>query len=226
MSKAMEISGQTFGRLKVLGRYYGETKYRSTYWECECQCYLKTKMIVRGIYLTGGSVYKCNKCSYSQNHFIEENDYMVCITSDGGRILFDKEDSHKISFKTWNTCGRYAMAKSENKTLLFHRFVMDARHGEEIDHINGDRYDNRKSNLRLCNRQENNFNRHHIHGKSKYKGVSLTQKQYRRPWRATLKHNGKTISLGTYFVEEEAALAYDRKARELFGEFAKLNFGA
>ena len=226
MSKAMELTGKTFGRLSVLSRYYGKTKYDSTYWECECQCYHKTKMIVRGIYLSGGRVYKCSKCSYSQNQFLEENDYMVCITSNGKRILFDKEDYPKISVKTWNACGRYVSAKHENRTMLFHRFVMDAKHGDEIDHINGDRYDNRKSNLRFCTRQENSFNRHHVFGASQYKGVSRTSKQYRRPWRATLKHNGKTITLGTFFLEEDAARAYDEKASELFGEFAKLNFDA
>jgi len=94
---------------------------------------------------------------------------------------------------------------------------------EQIDHINGDRKDNRIENLRLTTSQQNNLNRGALKGtSSKYKGVDwhkATQK-----WRSSIKFNRTDKHLGVYVSEEDAARAYDKAARELHGDYARLNF--
>lgn len=91
----------------------------------------------------------------------------------------------------------------------------------QIDHINGNGVDNRITNLRRCTNQENQRNRHAVRGKSRFKGV------IRRPksWQACIVLDGIKKNIGCYPTEEEAARAYDAKAVEVFGEFARTNFG-
>lgn len=113
-------------------------------------------------------------------------------------------------------------------TFLMHRVIADALEGELVDHWNGDGLDNRRENLRQCNQSQNQANQIVQGGSSKYKGVHWNQD--RQLWHAQIgagvTEDGKQVVkyLGRYESEEDAALAYDRKARELFGEFALLNF--
>lgn len=84
--------------------------------------------------------------------------------------------------------------------------------------------DNRRCNLRLATHQENCFNIRKRDGtSSKYKGVYFDT-QNARTWRARIARDGKRRHLGSFRSEVEAAKAYDAAAKELFGEFAWLNF--
>lgn len=107
----------------------------------------------------------------------------------------------------------------EGKLMFLHRLLLNAPKGVQVDHINGNALDNRRSNLRLATLQQNCFNRpKRSDGKySKYKGVGMP------PWSARIKVIGKTILLGTYKTEEDAALAYNEAATKYFGEFARPN---
>ena len=110
---------------------------------------------------------------------------------------------------------------------LEHRLAWFYVYGEwpkdQIDHINNIRDDNRLCNLREATNSENQFNRKNISGfSSKYKGVSFHSRDQK--WVACIGSNYKVIYLGRFDDEEEAALAYDEKAKELFGEYAYLNF--
>lgn len=88
---------------------------------------------------------------------------------------------------------------------------------------NGNRMDNRRSNLRIWTRPENLRNAAKRSGcLSQYKGVSFDRKM--NQWFATIWFEGRSIALGHYIEEIDAARAYDRAAVELFGEFARLNF--
>lgn len=94
-----------------------------------------------------------------------------------------------------------------------------------VDHIDGDGLNNQRSNLRPASALENNRNaRKHTPGYSTYKGVSWCKREGR--WFAQIQHQRKHRHLGYHSTEIEAALAYDAAARELFGEFAHLNFVA
>ena len=92
-----------------------------------------------------------------------------------------------------------------------------------IDHIDGDPSNNRISNLRLATRNQNARNQKkniNSDNTSKYKGVSLLRGNR---WVAKIAFDGKNRGIGTYDTEREAALAYNVRAFELFGEFARLN---
>lgn len=109
-------------------------------------------------------------------------------------------------------------------TLYMHRMVTDAPDDKFVDHINHDVFDNRKENLRLVNNQQNCFNRRSTNPLG-YKGVfQRKEKRYSKPrYRSYINVDGKRINLGTYGTPEEAALAYNEKAKEIHGEFAYLN---
>jgi hypothetical protein len=139
--------------------------------------------------------------------------------------LIDDEDFEFLSSIHWYaTALNYAKARLRNQdgklySVLMHRLLLGARKGEQVDHKNHDTLDNRRVNLRLCSNAENTKNRRkHKNSSSLYKGVSWFP--YTRKWRAQICFNGKVISLGYFLSEQEAALVYKEKAKELFGEFA------
>lgn len=92
------------------------------------------------------------------------------------------------------------------------------------DHVNRDRLDNRRKNLRKATHSQNAANRakaQKLCATSQYKGVSWRKRTKR--WKAQIQANEKYFWIGEFDSEEEAALAYNKKAQELFGEFAYLN---
>jgi len=104
-----------------------------------------------------------------------------------------------------------------------HRFILNAPRHKLVDHIDGNGLNNRKANLRLCNHSQNAWNRRPNSGcHSKYKGVYWNKDK--KKWHATISKSYKRIHLGYFDNEIEAARAYDKKAKEFFGEFAYLNF--
>lgn len=149
-----------------------------------------------------------------------------------GRIaLIDEEDFDDINQFKWCAARSrnhwYALRRDyqSGKSVLMHRQllnVVDAGTEIKVDHINNNGLDNRRFNLRLATNSQNLANSFSAFGKSKYKGVSPGWKSGK--WRAGIKLNYISIHLGTYNSEEEAALAYDKAARDLFGEYAQLNF--
>jgi len=114
------------------------------------------------------------------------------------------------------------MLAGEVKRIRMHRLIMNAPEGMHVDHINGDGLDNRRENLRVVTAQENQFNsRKRVAGYSLFKGVSWSAAA--KKWKAYICPNKKQIHIGLFDSEIAAAQAYDAKAKELFGEYAKLN---
>ena len=118
--------------------------------------------------------------------------------------------------------SRLEHPEHKQRLLALHRWLMDLPFGDPrvIDHINGNTLDNRKSNLRLASVAENNRNSKPRKNLAGFKGVSKN----RNRWQATIQHRGVVRYLGSFIHPEDAARAYDKAARELFGEFAYLNF--
>lgn len=109
------------------------------------------------------------------------------------------------------------------KTIHIYKLILDLKRHICIDHINGNRMDNRRCNLRVCSLGQNNINKKKIQKFSSiYKGVFWAKD--REKWRAQIKFKYIRRHIGTYDNEIDAAKAYDIKAKELFGEFAILNF--
>ncbi len=140
--------------------------------------------------------------------------------------IVDEEDYDNLIKYRWYYSNGYA---SNYKLGALHRFIMNIKSDEInnrssifIDHINGDKLDNRKSNLRICNNSKNSQNRFKTRGKSKYKGVVWDASH--DAWIVRIKpERGPRIYLGLYRDELEAAKAYNNKAIELFGEYANIN---
>ncbi len=160
--------------------------------------------------------------------------WMAIPLTQGLFALVDGEDLERISEHKWyaNKIGNtyYAMRntskqKDKERMVLMHREVLGLSYGDKrlSDHKNCNGLDNRKQNLRLCTHSQNHQNqKKKINTNNKYKGTSWQNR--RKKWRARIQFNRKEIHLGCFDDEIEAAKAYDKAAKELFGEFAKTNF--
>lgn len=104
-------------------------------------------------------------------------------------------------------------------TMYMHREIMNTPKGVGIDHIDHNGLNCLEENMRECTQSQNMMNKQ-PYGKSKYLGIYF-DRQYII---AAIRLKGKKIHIGVFKTEEEAAKAYDKKAKELFGEFANLNF--
>ena len=113
---------------------------------------------------------------------------------------------------------------AENRTnrQLMHRMVIQAKNGDIVDHINGDKLDNRKSNLRVVNIAQSNRNRSgKKNSSSQYKGVSWCNK--RKCWVVHIKAGNVRKAAAGFKDEIAAAKMYNKFAKELHGDYARLN---
>lgn len=133
------------------------------------------------------------------------------------------DDYNLVRQYSW-TLGNhgYAQARIGGKYLLMHRVIMNPGPNLVVDHINHDKLDNRRENLRICTQAENMMNQNSNVGSSRFKGVSWNKRTNK--FEASVMRNLIRFHLGYFDSEKEAARAYDDKARELFGEFARPNF--
>ena len=139
--------------------------------------------------------------------------------------LVDDADFEELSKHKWCVLGKenFAVRKKNKSLMLMHRQIMNTPKGMETDHTNHDTLDNRRCNLRICNRSQNQHNQKiRKTGTSKYKGVHWCK--FRRKWQVMFCIENKKTSLGRYYNEIEAAKVYDAKALEVYGEFACVNF--
>ena len=139
------------------------------------------------------------------------------LLAQGIETLVDDDDYEHLSAQKWYFCKTgYAYNSKGN---LMHRTILGLKSGEYCDHINGNKLDNRKNNLRKATATQSSENRpRHRDNKSGRKGVSWDNA--RGKWRCQIGYNRKSIYLGLCSSIEEASEIYRNKAKELYGDFA------
>lgn len=146
------------------------------------------------------------------------------ILANGIIVLIDEEDYAILSKHKWHASGKpaYAARKETTKRIYMHRILMGAKEGEYIDHINGDRLDNRRSNLRKCTTVENCRNsKLSVRNKTGIKGVFLYTANKEPCYRAYIRVGGKLMGLGFYNTIEEAAKVRIEAEIKYFKEFRR-----
>ena len=193
----LNIVGQTFGRLTVV-QYSKKSKYL-----CKCKCG-NYAYILRSSLLFNRTL----SCGCLRKETAKQ-------TGKNTQFLFDLEDYEKIKDVYWieNNSG-YLFGKIDGLSISLHRFITDCPSNRVVDHINHNKLDNRKSNLRICTSAENNHNlKKSKRNSSGTAGVYWHSKA--RKWAASIGVNYKTIYLGT-FKNKQDAINARRNAEEKY----------
>lgn len=142
------------------------------------------------------------------------------LTNKGDVFIIDDEDFNLVSKYTWHLNHKgYVRSEIKGRQVMLHRVVMSVTDPKlQVDHIKGNKLDNRKSQLRVCTNQQNQFNR----GKNKnntsgFKGVKW--RKDRSTWIAVINFNMKRKIIGTFDCPKKASRAYLAAAKKLHGEF-------
>lgn len=135
---------------------------------------------------------------------------------------FDWLSQWKWCAKPWTPTLCYAVRRdSDGRAVAMHRAILTPAQGVQVDHKDGDGLNNQRFNLRLCSQRENLYGRSiRSDNTLGFKGVARVGQRFR----AKVVKDGHTYWFGTYSDIESAARAYDAGAKQLFGEFARLNF--
>lgn len=152
----------------------------------------------------------------------------INLTNTNKVALVSDEDYEKVLLHNWYVeTNKYVRSVTRFNRVSLHRYILNLPPKTGIiDHIDGNTLNNTRENLRLVTRSQNQYNRRKGNTTtsskpSKYKGVFWYRS--RRVWRSTIRANGKIHLVGQFDNEDDAARAYNIKAKELHGEFACLN---
>jgi hypothetical protein len=158
--------------------------------------------------------------------------YRKIYLDEGIWTILDPEDYYRYAGFKWCIGGDkdnlYAVRGRLNgpdgiKMVRLHRLIIDAPKGLLVDHRNCDSLNNRRANLRLATRSQNQCNtRKRKNTTSRFRGVCFHK--FHQKWATQIFAEGKRIFLGYFDSEIEAAKAYDEAAKKYYGEFARLNF--
>jgi hypothetical protein len=158
--------------------------------------------------------------------------YRKIYLDEGKWTILDLQDYYRYAGFKWCIGGDegkfYAIrgqmiSPADSRIVRLHRLIMNAPKGLLVDHRNGDSLDNRRENLRLATNAQNQLNsRKRKNATSRFRGVYFHKEHGK--WAAYIIEAGKKIFLGYFYVEIDAAKAFDKAAKKYHGEFARLNF--
>lgn len=222
------LIGKKFGKLLVIRKAESHRTPSGQYkamWLCKCDC--GKEKIINAQNLTNGHTQSCGCCNAEMynskkiNRYDISGEYGIGYTSNTNKqFYFDLEDYDKIKGYCWyEDFFGYVVNIYKRKNLKLHKLITGTNKTQIIDHINRNRLDNRKSNLRICTNQENSFNsKLSKNNKSGIKGVYWNKEKLK--WEARIFINNKGKFLG-YFNDKESAYQKRLDAEKLyFGEFA------
>lgn len=227
MKKVIDLTGQKFGRLTVLGKaddYFDSKNRKYPRWECRCDC--GNKKIIQQRNLIHGNSKSCGclaseykRKKKKENVYEFKEDYIICYAGNtGSPILLDPEDYDLVKRHYWNESSTgYAVSGKSNTTIFMHRLVTHVTDSNiHVDHRYHNNLDNRKNNLRVTDCHHNTMNEKlAINNTSGVTGVSCENGK----WRAYLWYKGKTLHFGTYDKKEDAVEARKEAENKYFGEF-------
>lgn len=231
----IDLTGKRFGRLTVLGRnnnYQKEHNAHHPYWDCICDC--GNKCVISGPSLRTGNTKSCgcyqkemtSKASKKKNIYdFGHSDYVIGYATNGGMFKVDREDYSVIRDYCWciNPNGYLVAWDSQTKKLIYlHRLLTKPAPGLVVDHINGDRTDNRRINLRMCSQQNNSRNRN-LSSNSSTGVCGIRYYPEMDLWGAYIFVDGKQIYLGSYQNKEDAVNARMEAEDNYFGEYSYAN---
>ena len=149
---------------------------------------------------------------------------MQTINLTQGKVaIVDKLDFNEVNKHKWcyDSSNGYPVSRIKGERVRLHRFILKINSRKKfVDHINRNKLDNRRINLRVCdsfgNVRNRGLNKNNTTG---YKGVTKVGKK----WRAQFSLNYKLLWLGEFYTSQEAALVYNKKAKEIHGDYAYQN---
>ena len=146
-------------------------------------------------------------------------------TNRGQTTLVDDDIALKIQGKPlYSHCRGYIFLNDEGHLKYLHRWIMKAKKGQIVDHISGNKSDNRRENLRIVTSRENQGNRQSTNAVSGYRGVSLFNDRKNRKWRVSLKC--QRYYRKNFFSIYVAALCADQTLRQIWAVPGYLNYPA
>lgn len=235
MKQYKDLTGIKFNNIKVLGEDIernklqkervknGEIKNFRRAWICRCKC--GNEFSVLDSIIIDKKQIGCKKCAVKEqckalkkNKYDLNGDYGIGYLDNNEEFYFDLEDYSLIKDIYWNkTKAGYLRGYKNKNQKWIHRMVIHKKEDEVIDHINRNKLDNRKSNLRICTQQKNTFNC--SLSKNNTSGViGVYLRTDTNKWEAKLMLNRKSISFGCYNTKEEAIIARLNAEIKYFGK--------
>lgn len=235
--KRADLTGARFGRLTAVKRaddYISSNGKRQSQWLCKCDCgnddvVVAANSLRRGLTKSCGCFAKetTSKIKKKYNQYDLSGEYGIGYTSKNEEFYFDLEDYDLIKDYCWHidkdgyVCTNdYNNGKNNHKKM--HRLIMNCIGANyDIDHKNGklSKYDNRKSNLRVATRSQNNMN-HDLRSDNTSGATGVTWNNRKNKWHSRIFINNKRISLGYYTSFEDAVEARKEAEEKYFGEFS------
>lgn len=234
MAGFIDLTGQRFGRLTVVRRgedYMPHTPKVKVRWICACDC--GKECLVTTAALRSGKTSSCG--CYHSDVVSKKMKKFNRIRIDGGNVyvLLSNSDKEMVTdLETWEKSGAeaycwslatngYAKSSVNKKWVYFHVFAFpNCPDGFERDHIDGNRINNRKNNIRFVTRCNNNKNRAFApNKKSGRTGVNWSKETQK--WRAVIKVDDQYISLGFFSDLNEAIRARENAEIQYYGEYRR-----
>ena len=248
MAKTKDLTGQIFGRWKALYQIENAVNsrgWRKNMWMRECQCEKHTRKAVDAYHLINRYSQSCGclrkessknnglklrgkdnlKNRRENTYDLSNEDYVIGYTQSGKEFYFDKEDFDLVSRYCWDIDNSTGYAKTidrANKTgkLYLHRLVMGCTKGDGIiiDHIDRNRIDCRKKNLRFVNDIQSAINKG-IKSNNTSGKVGVSWSEDRNKWESYITVNKKRLHLGMFDDFEEAEKVRMEAEEKYFGEY-------